>query len=224
MNDQQILAEFKSKLELYTKTAACGRQFVLVEKLREWLRSPCEGMATHAARLLRVAYEDRPNFMPIIYDIFEAGDSCCLLVFCILQLIGCGKAIATFCSYQKVDRLLPMRRDTIQEMFRIANIQDKDLPSRFFELQHRFTPARFELHMRYSWDEDTVLPIYRKNPIKEGGTAHLYQIDIPEEFVGEKLRDVCAGSRFNAALTESPDWVCCPLTWLPEASCSCSEP
>ena len=108
-----------------------------------------------------------------------------------------------------------MRLDTIQNRFWAAGIQDQDKPLEFFKLQHRFKPARFELHKRSNWDEDVVIPIYHSNPIKEGGTAELYQIDVPEEFVGWKLRDACAGSRFNAGSEESPDWVCCPSPGRP---------
>ncbi len=207
MSHEPILEEFRGKLELYTQEAICGRKFVLVEKLQNWLRSPWNGKVTPANRLLRVAYKDRPEFRPLTDEIFKPGDNCCLLVFCILQLIECESAIEAFCTNQKDDRLLPMRLDTIQATFRSAHIQDPDAPSKFFELQHRFKPARFELHAIKNWDQDTIIPIVRHNPIKAGGTAKLYQIDVPEEFVGEKLRYVCAGSRFNAASNRSPDWV-----------------
>ncbi len=220
MSQEQILEEFWYRLDLCTETAVCGRQFVLVEKLQAWLRSSCSTVATYADRLLRVAYRNRPNsnFQPVTSDIFKPGYNCCLLVFCILQLLKCGSAIQTFSVCQKVDRLLPMRQETINEMFRNADIHDQDIPSKFFELQYRFTPAKFELHTTNRWDRHTVIPIQEKNPIKEGGTAQLYQIDIPEEFVGEAMRRVCAGSRFNEASTESPDWVCYLPHWFSERS------
>jgi hypothetical protein len=100
-----------------------------------------------------------------------------------------------------------MRLDTIQETFHSAEIQDRNKAFQFFDLQHRFKPARFDWQMKGVWDSNTVIPICQKLPIKKGGTAQIYQIDVPEEFVGEKLRSVCAGSRFNAASEESPDWV-----------------
>ena len=210
MSRDEILDEFRRKLDLYTQTAVCGRRFVLVEKLQGWLRSPCDGQTTYADRLLRVTYQDRSghDFQPVTSDIFKPGESCCLLVFCILHLVGHRKAIQAFSLHQKVDRQLPMGRETIEKMCRDADIRDEDIPSKFFQVQHRFTPAKFELRQGKKWERDTVIPIYQKNPIKEGGTAQLYQIDIPEEFVDEKLRHVCAGSRFNAASTESPEWVC----------------
>lgn len=210
MRHESILEEFRRRLDENTRTAVCGRQFVLVEKLQHWLRSPTDGKVTHAERLVHVAYRDgSATFSPAApHIIFRSGDNCCLLVFCILQLVGCGSAIDVFYENHKTDRLLPMRQDTIQETFHSAKIQDRNKPIEFFKLQYLFKPARFDWQMKNNWDYNTVIPICQKNSIKEGGTAQIYQIDIPEEFVGESLRDVCAGSRFNAASEESPDWVC----------------
>ena len=61
-----------------------------------------------------------------------------------------------------------------------------------------FALQDFDLHARTEWDEDMVVAMYRKNPIKAGGTAKLWQIDMPEEFVGQTLRDISSGCRFNA--------------------------
>lgn len=223
MSHESILEEFRGILDQNTRTATCGRPFVLVEKLQHWLRSLIDGKVTHVERLVRVAYKDRPTtttFLPIApHVILNPGDSCCLLVFCILHLIGCGSAIDVFYENQKVDRLLPMRQDTIQATFDAAGILDRNKTIKFFELQDRFKPARFDWQMKNIWSNNTVIPICQKNPIRKGGTAQLYQIDIPEEFVGETLRRVCAGSRFNAASEESPEWVRYRPTPSPWAPC-----
>lgn len=218
MSHESILGEFRRILDQHTRTATCGRQYVLVEKLQHWLRSRIDGNVTHVERLAHVAYKDT-QFLPIETHIFNPGDNCCLLVFCILQLIGCGNAIDAFYEHQKTDRLLPMRRDTIQEAFESANIPDRTKTSEFFKLQHHFKPARFCWHMKNNWDNNRVIPICEKNFLKKGGTAQIYQIAIPEEYVDETLRRVCAGYRFNAASEESPDWVRCRPTPSTLASC-----
>lgn len=204
---EAILAEFTGKLDEYTRKAACGRDFVLVDKLHDWLRSPVGGEGIHADRLLhRVAYSDwhQPG-APITKDKFKPGDDCCLLVFCILQKIGRGNLLHVFSRKGKVDRLLPISRPDLEAIANDEN--DTDLSSAFFELQHRFRPARFDLHSRADWNEDTVVPICRRKPIKPGGTAELWQIDIPEEFVGHTLREISSGSRFNEGGSEkNPDW------------------
>ena len=207
MNTEAIIKQFTGKLDEYTRKSACGQDFILVEKLQGWLRSPLGEEGTYADRLLhRVAYSKRhlPG-VPMTPDNFKPGDECCLLVFCILQSIGRGDLINIFSRKGKIDRLLPISRHDLNAL--VDDVDDADLLSKFFELQHRFRPAKFDLHVQTDWNEDMVVPIYRKNLIKEGGTAQLWQIDIPEEFVGQKLRDVSSGSRFNAGSEEDPDWV-----------------
>ena len=204
-----ILNEFKVKLEGYTRQAACGRYFVLVDSLQNWLRSPAEGGTTYADRLLHgVAYRHRhlPG-VPISPDKLIPGNDCCLLVFCILHMLGHGDLIYSFSRREKVDRMLPFSFHDLQDIYRSSDIDDPDFVSRFLDLQDRFRPARFDLHNRTAWNEHMVVPICRRNPIKEGATASLWQVDVPEEFVGQKLRDAASGSRFNANTDEEPDWV-----------------
>ena len=209
-SSEAILDEFKAKLEGYTRRAVCGRYFVLVDSLQDWLRSPAQGDVPYADRLLHgVAYKHRqlPG-IPISSNKLKAGDDCCLLVFCILQTLGRGDLIHSFSRKEKVDRLLPLSTDDLQDVYKNGEKNDQNFVSQFLELQHRFRPARFDLHDRTEWKEHKVIPIYRKNLIKKGVTATVWQVDVPEEFVGKRLRDVASGSRFNANTDEAPDWVC----------------
>ena len=91
------------------------------------------------------------------------------------------------------------------------------LPSRFYELQYLFCPAKFEMHGDDDWGEEVVIPICEKNPIKKGGTAELWQISVPEEFVGPSLRNIASGSRFDnkPGSGKEPDWVCALIAYLP---------
>ena len=212
MDRKAINQEFQDKLKDCTRQAACGRPFVLVGKLQDWLRSPVKpgGKVTHAERLLDDAYYSRKMRLPISYEQFQPGDNCCLLVFCILQRIGCGAAISYFSRYGKVDKLLPLRQDTVDDMLEKAKILDKHLRSSFFEQQYLFCPARLDLRRTQDWGDRTVVPICERNLItSKGGTAKLYQIAVPEEFVGSTLRDLCLGSRFNASSKDEdePEWV-----------------
>ena len=213
MDKEEIQTEFISKLDEYTRKAACGRHFILVDRLQDWLRSPIGGEATYASRLLyRVAYSNRHKpGPPITSDKFSPGDDCCLLVFAILQKLGRGHLIDVFSRKKRVDKLLPIPRDDLDAIENDGH--HPGLASEFFELQHSFRPAGFNLRDRNEWDEDKVVPIYRKVPIKRGGTAELWQIEVPEEYVGHALRDMASGSRFNEGSEQDPDWVSFPPSY-----------
>lgn len=102
--------------------------------------------------------------------------------------------------------------------FQAACKDDRDLQAKssslideFLKLQFHYSPAKFNLYQGADWDDEhTVVPICEKNSInKKGGTAELWQIAVPEEFVGHKLRDISSGSRFNvnADKDTEPEWV-----------------
>ena len=236
MKPEAIVQEFEGKLNEYTRTAACKRRFVHVERLLDWLRSPDESHVSHANHLLHVAYSKRTSFLPIAIEKFQPGDDCCLLVFCILHMINCENKIDVFVRRRNIDRLLPLRWDSVQDTFRAAGVENQDLPSRFYELQYLFCPAKFEMHGDDVWGEEVVIPICTKNSIKKGGTAELWQISVPEEFVGPSLRNIASGSRFdnNLGSGKEPDWVCAPIAYLLqvldlelchfESGCSVREP
>lgn len=206
MQSLTIHEEFEQQLKKYTRAAWDGQLFVLVESLQEWLRTP-QGGSTPLHRLLHSAYEGfRKGPLPIPPSVFEPGPHCCLLLFCILKSLGWGHLIDEF-SCENNDESIPLRPDNIRNVLKIAQIEDAEFVNKFDELQHRFRPARFDLRRRRNWNEQMVLPIYQRNPIKKGGTASLWQIVVPEEFVEKKLREMCSGSRFNAATNGEPDWV-----------------
>ena len=207
--------EFEDKLTECTRKAVCGRPFVLVGKLQDWLRSQATPTVTHIERQVYSAYQSRsrPN-LPIELDIFDPGDNCCLLIFCILRTIGHGDLIHFFTEEGKSDGQLPLSPADIESIFRTAKASD--LAAKFSEKQHQFKPAKFKFQRHANWNQDVVIPIYSKTPINEGGTAHLWLIDVPEEFVEESLRIKSCKSKFNVATPDSdPDWVRTPLQLCP---------
>lgn len=220
MNTEAITKEFQDVLERCTKVAVCGRHFILVDKLQKWLRTTLDPEGTtHADLLLHVAFGSRklPG-PPVDSNALLAGDSCCLLIFCILHQIGSVKALPFFSRSGNVDRLLPLRPDSVRVTFQAACKDDRELQAKsssligeFLKRQFRYSPAKFNLHQGADWDdEDAVVPICEKNSInKKGGTAELWQIAVPEEFVGHTLRYISSGSRFNvnAGKDTEPEWV-----------------
>ncbi|KAI9776787.1 MAG: hypothetical protein M1816_005081 [Peltula sp. TS41687] len=197
------MRDFQSKLRECTMQAACGRPYVLVAKLTEWLRPIVSGSGsdtTRASRLLVAAYRNRHQpGLPISVEQFS-GDDCCLLVFCILLTLDWGELVDIFQRCDVVDRLLPIPLRELRAKLETAGLPDAEkLATRFDEMQWRFCPARFDLHMGRDHVKNRIIPICRKEEINsKGGTAQLWQIDVQEEFVGCKLKKVVSSSRFNA--------------------------
>ncbi|KAL8732449.1 MAG: hypothetical protein Q9181_003945 [Wetmoreana brouardii] len=120
-------------------------------------------------------------------------------------MIEHGDLINAFTVENKSDWQLPLSPDDVERIFQTARASH--LAPKFIEKQYRFCPAKFGYQRSANWNKDYVIPICRKSPINEGGTAHLWLIDVPEEFVEEGLRTESISSRFNAAHSDSePDW------------------
>lgn len=223
MNTEAIIKDFQGVLKRCTKVAVCGRHFILVEKLQKWLRTAKDPSdperTTHLDLLLQVAFPTRvlPGSL-VDPNALLPGDNCCLLIFCILQQIGCVKALPFFSRIGNVDRLLPLRPDSVRDTFQAACKDDRDLQAKssslideLLKLQYQYSPAKFNLYQGADWDDEhKVVPICEKKSInKRGGTAELWQIAVPEEFVGHTLRDISSGSRFKVSAGKDidPEWV-----------------
>jgi hypothetical protein len=191
------LLEFKAALAKNTKKAACGRHYVLVTKLRNWMKSTIDPAddRTQAGRLLAVAYRrrDKPD-LPITLEQLSDGEDRCLLVFCILLELGWGALIDEFFRRDKVDKHLPISLLSLQEMVLTMHIYSPNtLADDFDKLQWKYCPARIELNMGRDFHKNRILPFCKREEINnKGATAQLWQIEVPEEFVGPKLRAVRA--------------------------------
>ena len=207
------LPDFKDKVSACTQTAICGRPYILVNELTQWLRSPItcpSGKHTNqAGRLLVATYGDR--VAPSSTLKLGETDSCCLLVFCILLLIGKGDLIEVFQRFDILDQHLPIPLQQLREKLKpCLTIQDYwKLAAAFDQKQWAFCPAKFELHRAREYTEHRILPICRKEKINaKGGTARLWMIDVKEEFVGHALKQAVAFSRYNCSVSETdPDWI-----------------
>ena len=189
---------FKEKLQECTVTAVCGREYILVDKLKSWLRSEVSGNTTRASRLFNIVYRRRHPSQPWppACD-FSRGNHSCLLVFCILLELGSGELVEKFQRTDIVDRRLPIDLPSLQEEIAAMRLPAA-LAERFDEMQRRFCAITFDLDMDRDYIKNQVLPICEKKTINDkGGTAQLWQIAVQEEFVGEKLRNAVALSEFD---------------------------
>lgn len=205
------LHDLKSKVSACTREAVCRRSYVLVAELTQWLRSSVHPgkSTTQCGRLLLAVYGDQ--IPPPSTDKLSEEDSCCLLVFCILLLIGRGNLIHVFQRFNILDKHLPIPLQQLQTRLQGPRIPDPmQLAAEFNEKQWLFCPAKFDLHLGQEYNEHRILPICQKAKINEkGGTARLWQIEVKEEFVGDALKQAVDFSRYNRSTSNTePDWVC----------------
>ncbi|KAL8922484.1 MAG: hypothetical protein Q9172_003549 [Xanthocarpia lactea] len=206
---EQPLRDLKAKVEACTMKAVCGRSYILVAELAQWLRSTLHtgSSTTQVGRLLMAAYGQQipPSSTQKLWD----KDNCCLLVFCILLLIEKGHLIDVLLRFDILDKHLPIPLQHLRTKLHKARIPDlTQLAAEFDEKQWAFCPAKFDLHSGQEYNEHRILPICQKAKINEkGGTANLWQIEVKEEFVGHTLKEAVAFSRYNCSRSETePDW------------------
>ncbi|XTI86035.1 hypothetical protein V2W45_1233385 [Cenococcum geophilum] len=194
------IAQFKQKLGTLTKTAACGREFVLVQELMDWLGEPG---VPRIAPLLNDAYKCDFNWAPVRPDRISESEQT-LLVFCILLDLGYGYLIDKF-----LEKDMKLSVETDMEAHITEHLQSEgiehgqaaEIGKRFEEARWRFCPAQFEFGVSHNYGKKRILPFLKRVPIDEGegkgGTANLWNISVPEEFVGCKLRRKVPSSKFR---------------------------
>jgi hypothetical protein len=198
-----VVVEFKEMLKKCTLKAACGSEYVLVEKFTNWLRSKRpRSNRSYAYRLLEVVYSSRSKYEPAppISDesLCNPRDGC-LLVFTILLELGRGDLIAGF-HRQGIADSLPIDLLTLRSTLARIDVSElpdaTDLADKFDQMQWRFCAKQLSLYMGRDLPDNTIIPIHKKEKIKKGGTAEVWMILVLEEFVSEDLREVAKSSGF----------------------------
>lgn len=203
--NKNILQEAQEKIQEFTVRAVCGREYVRTEALKIWLTTE----VSKRARVRRIADASTRNHNPRLllskHQILDRGDpDCCLDLFSILLEIGFGHLLRPLESQGIRDKKLPVTLHELQRQLEGVEFpSDKAVPlkrelaEKINRVQWRYRPVRFELGMsEKSLSMDYILPICRKQKISETATATFYQIQVQEEFVGEKLRQLVPQSRF----------------------------
>jgi hypothetical protein len=187
-----IMRDFREKVKSCEITGICGRPFIRIEKLKTWL-------SDNVVRLLEAAYrsQDEPA-LPIDPDYVRRNDS--LLIFSILLQLDCGNLVDRF-HMLGLGEYLPIDLSTLKA--RLGDLgtcaADADsLAERFDKQQWRYCPAKFRLNARRNYLPSHIIPISKKEAINEkGGTATVWQIEVLEEFIEERLRKVVSTSKFG---------------------------
>ena len=193
-------SEFKAKLQECTTTAVCGRSFVLVDKLTEWMKSEVNSGGFQLSRLLAAAYpEAYPLFPPISREQLTHPEDGCLLVFGILLEIGYGHLVEEFWRQEKSDRALPVDLLWLRNTLKELKLPDHDkIADEFDKVQWKYCPVKFDMNMHRKYIQNRIMPFCRREAINDkGGTAKLWQVEIPEAFVGQSLRQAVPSSRFH---------------------------
>ncbi|ERF73563.1 hypothetical protein EPUS_07497 [Endocarpon pusillum Z07020] len=182
--------EFLSSLDEMKVKAVCGRQYVQVEKLQEWMT---RGKPRNIDRLLDSCRKDQHGF-PIDTNKYMRGDKKCLLVFSIFLELEEGELIYDLRDRGFVDGRLPLDLAYLERVLK----NKPNLAQRFNKAQWKYTPLKFEFQdQEKESPADRIVPICLKEEINEGGTAVVYQILVQEEFVSKGLRDAVPNSRYN---------------------------
>ena len=189
---------------------ACGRRYVRVSKLKQWLESGTNlrgDRTTQTTRLLEHAYRHREHRPLIDRNKLFQKENPCIIVFVILLTMGSGWLVDRFHSLHLTDAKLPIHLGTLQKQLkemagrRILKESDPspdELAETFNKTQWQFCPAKFNGEFDEYLDIDRVIPIQKKELISEkGGTAKLWQIAVLEEFVGRELQQAVPHARYD---------------------------
>jgi hypothetical protein len=190
---------FRQRLNELTRTAACGRKYVLVHSLKDYVRK-------HKSSLIEEAYST--NFFP--RGSLDRIDQA-LLVFSILLETGYERYIEIFLRRDILDSSLwgPSLKEHIRDFLEKNTIDSaSDIADKFEKCRWKYCPLEFNLGISRDIKCDVVLPIVRRKLINDkGATADLWKIDVPEEFVDGKLRSAVPHSRSNHVDPELKQYV-----------------
>ena len=204
--NSSALSDFQTKLQAYTLESLHEKQFVLLPRLIEWLRSSDRTSTSQVQRLLLEAYSEHLKSTPELPVTAASVSRNCLLVFSILLDIGHANLIDKFQEHKLVDHKLPINHHQLETWLQNQNITGKvtrggdEVARLFHDAQWKFCAPSFYTHDANCFPAQQVLPIHRRHTINnKGGTAHLWEIEVPEEFVGEDLRVHVKDSQYESS-------------------------
>lgn len=203
ISSAEALNDFRAQIDALTLQAVCGRPYIRVAKLREWLQS--KHPETNQSQLQRLLYACIGSAQPqhlrpyIIPEQLKSTKS--------IVLLG---TLCTIGRFQYLERLyqspffrkqLPADNASLIKELKAAGVPKVEVESfarEFYVAQWRFCPVVFCLRDDSQYRRDHVLPIVRRKIINsKSDTAELVQIEILEEFVDENLRKKVPHSRYD---------------------------
>lgn len=202
-NSRPLCETFKDLLKnQWTQTAVCGSRFVNVKGLTRWMeRRDTNKPIANAGLLLVEVYQ--AEFFPLRTDDILNGRDRCILVFSILLELDYGHLIDTFRRAHVVDSNLSLPISYFKDKDLQASLERRGVPDagrlieKFTDIKRSYCPVEIEKGMSESLLRgDYVLPFCKRKEVNDkGSTAQVYQILVPEDLVGEKLKEAISESR-----------------------------
>lgn len=193
------LDQLRSKLlELTEKSAFDGRPFVLTQELAHWFQAPADDKPEESNwKHLTSAISTRRGISRLALHHLKLDSY--MKIICTLIQIGCTSAVKVFVRNNITDSTLPLQLERLENLASTftSNLFPKEVTLEFYRVQWRYFPAQFNLGRSYTLDRDTVVPICSSELVGVGNTAQVYQIAVPEEFVGKELSATLSWAKFK---------------------------
>ena len=198
--EQPVYELFLSKLKSFTARSVSGQPYIHRSLLIDWLLSKYSSQTTYLDLLLDFAYSEC-IIVPVEARQLSSSGKSSLLVFSLLLELGRGDLIHHFLRSGLTDSKLPFPMTSLKQAKTSGDRSETvDLARQIFEKQWAYCPLTFDLGMGLDLPSSTVIPIQQRWQINsKGGTASIWQVAIPEEFVSDSLRQAAASAKFNSA-------------------------
>ena len=198
---------FNQGIQNHSVHSVSGRSFVLTRRLKSWLKSTVDGLRPQT--VLENLYN---TIVPVEVSghlITPPWKSDSVLIFCILLELGLAHLLEEFATNGTSDKSLPIDKHDLRVLVQNLSHEDDSLADRFFEIQWRYCAAVVDLDGIYEWQQEMVIPICFQSLIAEGRTAKVYEIAVPEDFIGQRLAHRFPHCRryLDSALNICPGWV-----------------
>jgi hypothetical protein len=198
--EQPVYELFLSRLKSFTARGVSGQPYIHRSLLIDWLLSKHSSQTTYLDLLLDFAYSDC-IIVPVEAHQLSSSSRSSLLVFSLLLELGRGDLIHHFLRRALTDSKLPFSMTSLKQAQMSGDHSETvDLAGQIFDKQWAYCPLTFDLNMGLDLPSATVIPIQQKLRINsKGATASIWEVTIPEEFVGDSLRQAAASAKLNSA-------------------------
>lgn len=183
----------------HSTLSVSGRRFILTRRFKSWLNSIADdvGCQTVLERLFFNTFGTNNVSGPLATPPWQSDS---VLVFCILLQLGVAHHLQDLSTAGISDSVLPLEKHDLRALFKSLEILNQKLADEFFETQWKFCAATLELDQDHEWPPEMIFPICAQNLIAVGRTAEVFEVAIPEDFVGKNLSQAFPNCRH-----EDPD-------------------